>query len=245
MPFGFQDAYDELNAADDDYRFYLRLAVARGARKVVDLGCGTGTLARLLAQQGIDVLAVDPDPEMLRVARTKGSHPGADHRVEWRLGDSAVMGTARADLAVMSGHVAQIFLDDPSWQQVLADLRAALTPVGTLAFETRNPGRRLWEEWTRAQTLRTVATPDGEVELWHETVTVDLPLVTYDTFTLNRRTGERSATRDVLAFREEPMLRTSLEQAGFVVDDVFGSWDRRPVSDDGAELIVVARTAGS
>lgn len=71
MPFGFQDAYDELNPADDDYRFYLRLAQERGARSVVDLGCGTGTLARLLAEHGIDVLAVDPDPEMLRVARAK------------------------------------------------------------------------------------------------------------------------------------------------------------------------------
>ncbi|MGN6333543.1 MAG: class I SAM-dependent methyltransferase [Motilibacteraceae bacterium] len=245
MPFGFQDAYDELNPADDDYRFYLELAVAHGARRVVDLGCGTGALARLLARHGIDVLAVDPDPEMLRVARAGSSDPGAGGSVEWRLGDSAAVGPAGADLAVMSGHVAQVFLDDRSWQQTLVDLRTALAPGGRLAFESRNPAHRRWEEWTRAQTLRAVTTPDGEVEFWHETVAVDLPLVTYDTFTRNVLTGEQSVTRDVLAFRDERALRRSVEQTGFAVDAVLGSWDRRPVSADSPELIVVARAAGS
>lgn len=241
MPFVFQDAYDELNAADEDHRFYLELALRRRARTVVDLGCGTGTLARLLAQQGIDVVAVDPDPEMLRVARSKPTDEGGTGRVEWRPGDSSALGPSSADLAVMSGHVAQVFLDERSWHQVLVDLRAALHPVGTLAFESRNPGRRLWEEWTRARTSRTLATPDGEVELWHQTVRVELPLVAYDTFALNRRTGEQTVHRDVLAFRDEPALRRSLEQAGFLVEDVLGSWDGGPASVAAPELIVVAR----
>ncbi|MGN6246178.1 MAG: class I SAM-dependent methyltransferase [Motilibacteraceae bacterium] len=241
MPFAFQDAYDELNAADEDHRFYLELALARRARTVVDLGCGTGTLARLMAQHGIDVVAVDPDPEMLRVARSKPAVMGGSGRIEWWLGDSSVVRPSNADLAVMTGHVAQVFLDERSWQQTLADLRAALNPAGTLALESRNPGRRLWEEWSRTQTSRTLATPDGEVELWHETVQVEPPLVTYDTVTLNARTGERCVERGVLAFRDEPSLRRSLEQAGFLVEDVFGGWDLRPVSEDAPELIVVAR----
>lgn len=240
MPFAFQDAYDELNPADEDYRFYLGLALHRGARTVVDLGCGTGTLARLLAAHGIDVLAVDPDPEMLRIARSKEAGPSRG-RIEWRLGDSSSIGPAGADLAVMSGHVAQVFLTDDAWQRVLLDLRAALTDGGTLSFESRNPHRRLWEEWTRQGTLRTVQTPDGPVELWHETVQVDLPSVVYAPFTRNLRTGEGTAARDVLAFRDEVALLDAVREAGLLVEDVLGSWDGGPVSAGAPELIVVAR----
>jgi 2-polyprenyl-3-methyl-5-hydroxy-6-metoxy-1,4-benzoquinol methylase len=71
MSFDFQAAYDELNPADDDYRFYAALAAAAGASRAVDLGCGTGTLARMLASGGASVTGIDPDPEMLRVAKLR------------------------------------------------------------------------------------------------------------------------------------------------------------------------------
>lgn len=239
--FDFQAAYDELNPTDDDYRFYAEFAASRGTRRAIDLGCGTGTLARLLSLQGIHVIGVDPDPEMIRVAQAKPpTVTAAAGRIEWRLGYSDVLDTATADLAVMSGHVAQVFTDEVSWQQALSDLRRALTEGGALAFESRNPARRKWEEWNRAATLRTVETPDGVVEFWHETVCADLPLVTYDTFTRNLRTGELTANRDVLAFRDEDQIRASVEAAGFVVTDVFGDWDRSTASTDAPELIVIA-----
>ncbi|MBQ9959756.1 MAG: class I SAM-dependent methyltransferase [Oscillospiraceae bacterium] len=40
---------------------------------VLDAGCGTGTLARLLLQRGFDVIGVDNSPEMLSVAREADS----------------------------------------------------------------------------------------------------------------------------------------------------------------------------
>ena len=39
----------------------------RGARDVLDLGAGTGKLTTRLAERGLDVVAVDPLPEMLEV----------------------------------------------------------------------------------------------------------------------------------------------------------------------------------
>lgn len=240
MAFDFQAAYDELNPADDDHRFYAEYAASRGTRRAIDLGCGTGTLARILSLHGIDVIGVDPDPEMIRVARSKPPVAGPAGGIEWRLGYSDVLDASTADLAVMSGHVAQVFTDEVSWQQALSDLRRALTEGGALAFESRNPARRTWQEWNRAATLRTVETPDGVVEFWHETVCVDLPMGTYDTFTRNLRTGELTANRDVLAFRDEDRIRASVEAAGFVVTDVFGDWDRSPTSADAPELIVIA-----
>jgi hypothetical protein len=66
ISFDFRAAYDELNPADDDYRFHAALAAAAGASRTVDLGCGTGTLARMLASGAASVTGIDPDPEMLR-----------------------------------------------------------------------------------------------------------------------------------------------------------------------------------
>ena len=50
-----------------------------GARSVLDIGCGTGTFACLLAGRGLTVTAVDPAAASLQIARGK---PGAD-RVRW------------------------------------------------------------------------------------------------------------------------------------------------------------------
>ncbi|MGH3252806.1 MAG: class I SAM-dependent methyltransferase [Trebonia sp.] len=237
MSFDFQSAYDELNPADDDYRFYAALAASAGVSRAVDLGCGTGTLARILAYGGVIVTGVDPNPDMLRIARTKD--PGS--RVGWRLGYSDAIEPGSAELAVMSGHVAQVFTADGAWLAALRDLHRALVPGGLLAFESRNPAARKWEAWTRELTLRTVETPDGAVEFWHETVDVCLPLVSYDTLTRNLRTGHATVNRDVLAFRDEPALRETLEHARFDVKHVYGDWDRTAPATGSPELIVIAR----
>lgn len=237
MSFDFQAAYDELNPADHDYRFYAELAASAGASRAVDLGCGTGTLARMLAAGGASVTGVDPDPEMLRVARLKDPQ----ERVCWRLGDSGILDNGSAELAVMSGHVAQVFTEENAWLTALADLHRALVPGGLLAFESRNPDASKWEAWTRDRTLRTVETPEGLVEFWHQTAVVNLPLVAYDTMTRNLSTGEATTTRDILAFRDEQALRASVQRAGFEVGHVYGDWNQAPPAIASPELIMIAR----
>jgi SAM-dependent methyltransferase len=207
--FDFQAAYDELNPADDDYRFYAALAASAGVSSAVDLGCGTGTLARMLASGGAHVTGVDPDPDMLRAARSRDP----ESRVDWRPGYSDVIDPESADFAVMSGHVAQVFTEDEAWLATLADLHRALTPGGLLAFESRNPGAGKWEAWTRELTLRTVETPEGAVEFWHETAAVAQPLVSYDTLTRNLRTGEATTSRDVLGGAAHPAVETRLRRS--------------------------------
>jgi SAM-dependent methyltransferase len=236
MAFDFAAAYDELNSDDHDYRFYAALADELGATSVLDLGCGTGTLTRLLAARGRAAVGIDPDPEMLRVASQRPG--GAD--IDWRLGFSDCADTDSADFAVMSGHVAQVFRDDQTWSAALHDLRRALVPGGTLAFESRNPAARGWERWTREATLRTLDTPEGPVEFWHETAWVSLPLVAYDTVTRNLHTGDEETDRDVLAFRDVAALIRSLEAAGLSVSRQYGDWQRTPLAPNSRELILVA-----
>ena len=123
----------------------------------------------------------------------------------------------------------------------LGDLHRALMPGELLAFESRNPGARKWEAWTRELTLRTVQTPEGAVEFWHETAAVRLPLVATTRSPATCAPGRPPRSRDVLAFRDELALRASLEHAGFKVGNVYGDWDQAPPSAAAPELIIIAR----
>jgi SAM-dependent methyltransferase len=239
VPFDFAAAYEQLNPDDADFAFYIDLASRVSATRAIDLGCGTGVLAVGLARSGLEVIGVDPNPDMLRVARQR---PAAD-RVDWRLGYADSMPSDWADLLTMSGHVSQVFTTDAAWQQVLTEAHRSLRAGGTLAFEMRNPAARAWERWTRDQTLRTIPTDAGQVDFWHDATSVDLPLVTYATTTHNTLTGESTTDLDTLAFREQVDLRASLQAAHFVAIDIFGGWDRTEVDAHSPELVVIARRA--
>jgi hypothetical protein len=84
------------------------------------------------------------------------------------------------DLATMTGNAAQAIVDDLDWAATLAGIHDALRPDGHLVFETRDPAREAWREWTRA-TTHEIAEVDGvgRVEHWGDLVDVSLPLVTF------------------------------------------------------------------
>jgi SAM-dependent methyltransferase len=138
------DLYDTLNPHGADTDFYLGLAAELGASAVLDVGCGTGLLARALARQGHRVTGVDPAPAMIEFARGR---PGAE-AVRWETGDVGQLAGLDADLAVLTGHVCQVIADDGSWLETLRG-----------AFESRNPGARIWRDWTPEATLGRI--PDG------------------------------------------------------------------------------------
>jgi SAM-dependent methyltransferase len=151
------DQYDIENPHGPDFDFFLALADALHALRIVDLGCGTGLLTRQLAIAGREVTGVDPAAAMLAYARRQ---PGAE-RVTWIDGDSHALGTPAADLVLMTSNVAQVFLDDDAWAATLRHIYAALRPGGHLAFESRNPADRAWERWNPQTTAALLETPHG------------------------------------------------------------------------------------
>lgn len=53
------------------------------ARRVLDLGCGTGEDAVRLASRGTHVVAIDASPEMIRMAEQKARERGCSDRIEF------------------------------------------------------------------------------------------------------------------------------------------------------------------
>jgi SAM-dependent methyltransferase len=54
------------------------------SRRVLEIGCGTGEDAVHLALRGVDVVATDPSPSMLRLAVEKAAKAGCAARIEFR-----------------------------------------------------------------------------------------------------------------------------------------------------------------
>ncbi len=59
------------------------------APRVLDVGCGTGIVARLLAARGCDVLGVEIDERMARLARSRGTDVEVAQFEHWRAGGRA------------------------------------------------------------------------------------------------------------------------------------------------------------
>lgn len=217
------EIYDEFDGRRDDLDLYVSLVEELGARSVLDVGCGTGSLACRLALAGIEVVGVDPAAASLDVARRK---PGAA-QVHWVHGTTADVGAAGADLAVMTGNVAQVFLADEDWTTTLLDIRRALHPNGHFAFETRDPAEQAWDRWTREHTYRRVDVAGaGAVAGWTEVVSVDEPLVSFRHHWHFESDGTDLTSDSTLRFRTQDQLRASLATAGFDVTDVRDAPDR-------------------
>lgn len=68
--------YDVLDTDRGDLVPYLLMAGEFGARSVLDIGCGTGVFALLLADRGLEVVGVDPAGASLDVARGREAPTG-------------------------------------------------------------------------------------------------------------------------------------------------------------------------
>ena len=226
--------YDALDPDRGDLDAYLRMVEEFGAREVLDVGCGTGVFALLLAGRGIGVVGVDPALASLDVARGK---PGSE-RVRWIHGDATGLPPLRVDLVTMTANVAQQIVEADAWRETLRGAYAALRPGGRLVFETRDPARRAWEEWNRDASYAVTEVPGaGVVESWVEVIGVEGELVTFRWTYVFAADGQVLTSESTLRFRERAAVEAELAAQGFVTEDVRDAPDR-----PGKELVFVART---
>jgi SAM-dependent methyltransferase len=225
--------YDVWEGDRTDLPHYLAIAAELGARSVLDVGCGTGNWACMLAGRGYEVVAVDPAAASLEVARAK---PGAQ-RVRWILGDVGSLPALAVDLATMTGNVSNVFLTQREWLATLAGVSSALRPGGCLVFESLDPAGRPWLGWNRESTYVRREAPDaGVFENWVELTGVDGDLVSTRRTWVFAADGATLTSEGTRRYPPRAVIEDSLVSAGFELADVRGAPDR-----PGLELVFIAR----
>jgi SAM-dependent methyltransferase len=224
--------YDAFEGDRDDLAAYLNIVDELGADRVLDVGCGTGSLAVLLAESGRTVVGADPAEASLEVAKSKDQ----TGRITWIHGDATTLPALGADLAVMTGNVAHVFLTDEDWTRTLRGIHAALRPGGYLVFETRRPERRVWEEWAADTAPVVLEIPgSGPVERRREVTDVSLPLVSFRHTYRFLADGAVVTSDSTRRFRSRDEVESSLAAYGYRVLDVREAPDR-----PGREFVFIA-----
>lgn len=99
---------------------------------LLDLGCGTGGHARLLASRGYRVTAVDQSPEMLEIARAKSSQ----NSIQWVCADISTMTLGQTfDAALLMFAVIGYFTTNEDVIRAFANIRRHLRDGGLLCFD--------------------------------------------------------------------------------------------------------------
>jgi SAM-dependent methyltransferase len=140
---------DPAAAHDAHYSDYARnaapLLLERLARAghhdgtVVDLGCGSGVMARLVSDAGYDVIGVDMSADMIELARRRAPAARFTCGSLWNFQlPAAVAVTAIGEVL---SYVSDPRAGEPALAALFRAVHAALEPGGVFLFDVAAPGR--------------------------------------------------------------------------------------------------------
>lgn len=112
-------------------RGVVDLLAAKAGERILDLGCGTGTLSAELAATGVTVIGIDRSPEMIAEARRKFPH------LQFQVGDARSLQFDEQFDAVFSNAVLHWI---PEAEEVIAGVVRALRPGGRFVAEFGGKG---------------------------------------------------------------------------------------------------------
>lgn len=155
------------------WRDLLLSALPPAPARVADLGCGTGTIAVLLAGEGYDVHGVDLSGAMVAAARTKAAKAGVTARLQQ--GDAAVPPWEPSSFDVVFARHVLWTLPDPEaavgrWARLLRP-DGKLVLVEGLWYTGGGLSAARCRELVAAHRGDVVVRPLDDPRLWGRTVT--------------------------------------------------------------------------
>ncbi len=258
---GFARAYDLFmdNVPYGEWsRYLLSLLKEYGAKDgiVLELGCGTGKMTRLLSRAGYDMIGIDNSEEMLQMAREAEyeakEYPAVQAESESRedilyllqdMREFELYGTVKAVVSICD--CVNYILEEEELLQVFRLVNNYLDPGGVFIFdlntlykyrevlgenvicENREEGSFIWENFY-----------DEKEKLNQYDLT--LFLREEESSPLYRKYEETHFQRGY----ELKQVKMLLEQAGMEVLAVYDGYTREPVRDDSQRVTVIAREKG-
>jgi predicted TPR repeat methyltransferase len=197
--FKHYSAYYDLLYADKDYAGeaqYVRTLIDECALKpvasLIELGCGTGIHAGLLAAQGLKVLGVDSSAAMLATAQRRTCSPDTNPvQLSFELGDARSYRTARTfDVVASIFHVLSYQTSEADANAMLATAAAHLSKGGIFIFDFWYGPAVLWQR--PAVRTKNLANDHLQITRLAEPVVrdeIDVVEVNYKVFIRDRNSG--------------------------------------------------------
>jgi ubiquinone/menaquinone biosynthesis C-methylase UbiE len=232
--------YEPLFSLEKDRREVGRLIDLMGlpiGARILDVPCGQGRHAHLLAEAGFDVQGVDLSRDLLKLASERGT--GAtlkDKRADMRRLPASWSGRFNAVVNLFTSF--GFFLDPRDDARVIAEFARVLDTGGLLVWHGGSRdgvmARFLARDWwtTRNGTL-----------IGHERTFDPLSgvMTVRSTWRGPRTSGEREhRIRLYTATRLAELCR----DAGLIVTEAYDGWRDRPLTRRSSEMVIIARKEG-
>jgi ubiquinone/menaquinone biosynthesis C-methylase UbiE len=230
----------------EDLDMYTNFAELSGG-KILELACGSGRVLLPLAQAGYELTGVDSSERMLELAREALDEAGVAMRctlvqqdiVELNLGHKFRMAfIALGSFAHITTRKAQ--------QQALSAVRAHLGTGATFVVDISNSDARYMEELSGQMLHQGSWQGEDDTYLTHFVSPASatqrhlLELTHFYDRHIQGGPVQRTVVTTSLYLFERSEMELLLEQAGFVVKDVYGDHDMGPYTLESPRMIFVA-----
>ncbi|MDH5234518.1 MAG: class I SAM-dependent methyltransferase [Gemmatimonadota bacterium] len=232
----YEPLFDPVEDRRQVARIIELLGLPAGAR-LLDLACGQGRHAHLLAEAGFDVDGLDLSPDLLALARKRGS--GA--RLRYTRGDMRKLPArwaGRFDAVVNLFTSFGFFADARDDARVIRECARVLKPGGTM----------LWQGGSRDGVMAKFLASDwwstGDGTLIAQDRSFD-PLTGFLTITSTwQGRGATEHREHRIRLYTATRLSELMLDAGLVVEQAWDSFNDRPLTRRSSEMLLVARREG-
>ncbi|WP_219836260.1 class I SAM-dependent methyltransferase [Paenibacillus sp. R14(2021)] len=243
----FAGVYDRL-MAEMPYPQWLAFADACWERygrpkTIVDLGCGTGSIAIPLARSGFNVFGIDLSSDMLTIGRSKWGDAAAAGSVTWLQQDMTEWEIGEAADAVISFCDCLNYLtEEDDVLRAFAATHRGLKPGGLFLFDVHAP--RTLSRYAEEQPF-VLDEPDvayiWTCELDEERVEIEHHLTIFAEAEAGRR-GKYARIEETHVQRayDAEWLREALLATGFKAVEMFGDFKLEPADDETERLFFAA-----
>ena len=240
---GFAQVYDTFmdNVPYEEWTdYYKEILREHGIMDgiVLDLGCGTGSMTELLAEQGYDMIGVDNSEEMLDLAMEKRAASGQD--ILYLLQDMRkfeLYGTVAAVVSICDSM--NYILEYGDLVQVFKLVNNYLDPGGVFIFDLNTPYkyRELLADHTFAEER------EESSFIWENYYDLQERINEYD-LTIFVREGELYRKFEETYFQRGytvSEVADALREAGLELVALYDDFTREEPGEDSARVCVVAR----
>lgn len=211
---------------------------------LLDLGCGTGTLTRMLAQQGYDMIGADDSVEMLEVAKRLGEKCPDTQQILYIAQDMRELelyGTVRA--VISSCDCINYILNEEELRRVFALVNNYLDPEGVFLFDFNTT-------YKYKEIIGNTVIAENQEDasfIWENYYDPEEKINEYDvTFFLKQENGlyKKSVEEHFQKAYDLPTIKSVLEQAGLEFVEAFDDYADLPTRKNSERICVLAKERG-